>query len=68
MDGWGYHLTDLDFDHGRVDGGIQLLDLLAHLLLALLQAGNNLVELIHPVLQVTHLHQPIDPVPQHTHT
>jgi len=56
--------THLDFDYQGVDGGVQLLDLLAHLLLALLQAGHHLVEATHPVLQAAHFDQPVDAAAQ----
>lgn len=49
------HHTHLDFDYQGVDGGVQLPDLFAHLLLALLEPAHHLVEAVHPLLQVTHL-------------
>lgn len=50
------HLTHLDFDHQGIDSGLQTLDLLTHLLFALLQPGYHLSEAVHPCLQATHLH------------
>lgn len=49
-------LTHLDFDHQGIDSGLQTLDLLTHLLFALLQPGHHLGEAVHPSLQATHLH------------
>lgn len=42
--------THLYFDYQGVDGGLQLLDLFAHLLFPLLQPGDHLVEAVHPLL------------------
>jgi len=50
----------LDLGDEGVDGGGQLLDLLGHLLLALLQPADHLVESLHALLQVLHLQQAVD--------
>lgn len=57
-------LSHLYFDDQVVNGDVELHDLLAHLLLALLQAGHHLVEAGHPVLQAAHLDQTINATTQ----
>lgn len=62
--------THLNLAHECVDGGIQVLDLFAHFLFALFEAGHNLVEHADPLLQAAQLHQAIDAVAHtdaHTH-
>lgn len=58
--------SHLDFRDQLVDGGLQTLDLLAHLLFALLQPSHHLVEATHPILQASHLDEPVDPEPHNT--
>lgn len=50
----------LNLGHEGVDGGGQLLNLLAHLLLTLFQTAHSLIKLFHSLLQILNLYQTVN--------